>query len=89
MLIVWGSFKGIKSRKRQYQTERYQRNNWDNKRTSQKDPELEEPDGVQGYWLKKLKLHKCIAKQIDVISNSEDIPKWLTLSKTVLFQKRP
>ena len=62
----------------------------DDKRTSQKDPELEEPDGVQGYWLKKLTLHKYIAKRMDnIISNREDIPKWMTLSKTVLCQKDP
>ena len=31
------------------------------------------PDGVQGYWLKKLTtLHECIAKQVDnIISNRE------------------
>ena len=35
------------------------------------------PDGVQGYWLRKLTaLHERIAKQMDnVISNREDIPK--------------
>ena len=60
----------------------------DDKRTSQKDPELAEPDGVQGYWLNKLILHKCIANQMDnIISNREDIPKWMTLSKKVLCQK--
>ena len=49
------------------------------------------PDGVQGYWLKKLTaLHECIAKQInDTISNAEDIPQWITLGKTVLCQKDP
>ena len=49
------------------------------------------PDGVQGYWLKKLTaLHKCIAKQMDtIISNREDIPKWMTSGKTVLSQKDP
>ena len=40
------------------------------------------PDGVQGYWLKKL-----TATQMDIISNIEDILKWMTLGKTVLFQK--
>ena len=35
------------------------------------------PDGVQGYWLKKLTaLHERIAKQMDnIISNRENIPK--------------
>ena len=48
-------------------------------------------DGVQGYWLKKLTaLHERIAKQFDnIISNPEDIPKWMTLGKTVLCQKHP
>ena len=48
-------------------------------------------DGVQGYWLKKLTaLHEQIAKQMDnIISNREDIPKWVTLAKMVLCQKDP
>ena len=33
--------KGIKSEKRKYETEWYLHNNWDDKRISQKDPELE------------------------------------------------
>ena len=35
------------------------------------------PDGVQGYWLKKLAaLHELLAKQMDnIISNREVIPK--------------
>ena len=66
----------------------------DDKRTSQKDPELTEPDGVQGYWLNKLILHKCIANQMDnIISNREDIPKWMTLRwcfvKKTLVKKVP
>ena len=49
------------------------------------------PDGVQGYWLKKLTtLNERIVKQMDnIISNKEDIPKWMTLGKTVLCQKDP
>ena len=49
------------------------------------------PDGVQGYWLKKLTaLHEHIAKQMDnIISNRDCIPKWTTLGKTVLCQKDP
>ena len=48
-------------------------------------------DGVQGYWLKKLTaLHEQIAKQMDnIISNREDIPKWVTLAQMVLCQKDP
>ena len=48
------------------------------------------PDGVQGYWLKKLTTkHERIAKQMDnIISNAEDIPtKMDDTSKTVLCQK--
>ena len=50
-----------------------------------------EPDGVQDYWLKKLTaLHEGIAKQMDnIISNRDDIPKWMRLCKTVLCQKYP
>ena len=46
------------------------------------------PDGVQGYWVKKLTaLHEHIVKQIDnIIGSREDIPKWMTLGKTVLCQ---
>ena len=49
------------------------------------------PDGVQGYWLKKLTaLHEHIAKQMDnIISNAKNIPKWTTVGKTVLCQKDP
>ena len=48
-------------------------------------------DGVQGYWLNKFTaLHERIGKQMDnIISNAEDIPKWMTLGKTVLCQKDP
>ena len=49
------------------------------------------PDGDQSYWLKNLTaLHERIAKQMDnIISNREDIPKWMTLGKKVLYQKDP
>ena len=49
------------------------------------------PDGVQGYWLKKLTaLHERIAKHIDNInSNRDDILKWMTLGRAVLCQKDP
>ena len=49
------------------------------------------PDGVQGYWLKKLAaLHELLAKQMDnIISNREVIPKWMTVGKAVLCQKNP
>ena len=48
-------------------------------------------DGVEGYQLKKLTaLHERIAKQMDdIISNRKDIPKWMTLGKSVLCQKSP
>ena len=46
------------------------------------------PDGVQGYWLKKLiTLHEHIAKQTDNIISNRGILKWMTLGKTVLYQK--
>ena len=50
-----------------------------------------DPDGAQGYWLKKLTaLHERIAKQMDnIISNREDMPKWMTFGKMVLCQKKP
>ena len=49
------------------------------------------PDGVQGYWLKKLAtLREFISKQMGIIiSNREDIPKWMILGKMVLCQKDP
>ena len=39
------------------------------------------PDGVQGYWLKKLTAsHERIGKQTNnIITNREDIPKWMVL----------
>ena len=48
-------------------------------------------DGVECYQLKKLTaLHERIAKQMDdIISNRKDIPKWMTLGKSVLCQKGP
>ena len=47
-------------------------------------------DGVQGYWLKKLTaLNKQIAKQMNIINNTKDIRKWMTLGKIILCQKDP
>ena len=47
------------------------------------------PDGVQGFWIKKFTtLHKRIADQMDnMINNRVEIPKWITIGKTVLIQK--
>ena len=47
------------------------------------------PDGVQGYWIKKLtSLHERIAEQTnDMINNGVQIPEWMTLGRTVLCQK--
>ena len=47
------------------------------------------PDGVQGFWIKKFTtLHKRIADQMDdMINNRVEIPKWMTIGKTVLIQK--
>ena len=49
------------------------------------------PNGIQGYWLKKLTtFNERKAKQMDnIISNRDDISKWMTLGKTVLCQKDP
>ena len=41
-------------------------------------------DGVQGSWLKKwTTLHERLTKQMDNISDREDIQKWMTLGKAV------
>ena len=47
------------------------------------------PDGVQGYWLKKLSsLHERIAGQVnDMINGNVEVPDWLTKGRTVLCQK--
>ena len=49
------------------------------------------PDGVQGYWMKKLtSLHERIAEQTnDMINNGVQIPEWMTSGRTVLCQKDP
>ena len=47
------------------------------------------PDGVQGYWIKKLtSLHDKIASQMDdMINNRIPVPSWMTRGRTVLCQK--
>ena len=47
------------------------------------------PDGVQGYWIKKLtSLHDRIASQMDdMINNRIPVPSWMTSGRTVLCQK--
>ena len=83
---------GFKSRKSQHKTEWYQNNNWDDNRISQKDTKLEK---ARTRWSSGLlaeeltALYEHIATQIDIISNREDIPKWITLDKTVICQKDP
>ena len=49
------------------------------------------PDGVQGYWVKKLTpLHERIAAQMNEIINGRAlIPLWMTTGRTVLYQKDP
>ena len=49
------------------------------------------PDGVQGYWIKKLtSLHDRIAEQMnEMINNRVPIPVWMTTGRTVLCQKDP
>ena len=47
------------------------------------------PDGVQGYWIKKLTaLHERMAEHMnDLINNRVTIPVWMTTGRTVLCQK--
>ena len=47
------------------------------------------PDGVQGYWIKKLPaLHNRIAKQFDdLINGRANIPEWMTRGKTVVSER--
>ena len=47
------------------------------------------PDGVQGYWIKKLTaLHERMADYMnDLINNRVTIPVWMTTGRTVLCQK--
>ena len=49
------------------------------------------PDGVQGYWVKKLTpLHERIAAQMnEIINGGALIPLWMTTGRTVLCQKDP
>ena len=49
------------------------------------------PDGVQGYWLKKLtSLHDRIAEQMnELVSNRAPLPVWITTGRTVLCQNHP
>ena len=49
------------------------------------------PDGVQGYWIKKLtSLHDRIGEQMNEMINSRvPIPVWMTTGRTVLCQKDP
>eukprot|EP00795_Rhopilema_esculentum_P006840 gene6840-biopygen8293 len=49
------------------------------------------PDGVQGFWIKKLtSLHERIAAQLnDLINDEIEIPSWMTTGRTVLCQKDP
>ena len=85
--------KRIKNRKKQYETNDINITTEMIKKQVKKTSNLKSPgpDGVQGYWLKKLTaLSERIAKQMDNIINiKEDIPKWMTLGKTVLCQKDP
>ena len=47
------------------------------------------PDGVQGYWVKKLtETHQRIADQLDmIIAGQQDTPSWMTLGRTILALK--
>ena len=46
------------------------------------------PDGVQGYWKKKLSnLHGNIALQLDRCLQENDVPSWMVTGKTLLCVK--
>ena len=49
------------------------------------------PDGVQGYWLKRLtSLHSRMAAQMnEMVNNGGQVPDWMTKGRTVLCQKDP
>ena len=49
------------------------------------------PDGVQGYWIKKLTaLHEQKADHMnDLINNRVIILVWMTTGRTLLCQKKP
>ena len=49
------------------------------------------PNGVQGYWLKKLtSLHDRIAEQMnELVNNRAPLLVWMTTGRTVLCQKDP
>ena len=48
------------------------------------------PDGVQGYWIKKLTaLSEQKAVHMNDLINRVIIPVWMTTGRTVLCQKKP
>ena len=49
------------------------------------------PNGVQGYWLKKItSCHERIAEQLDaMVCGKQEIPLWMTYGRTVLCLKDP
>ena len=49
------------------------------------------PDGVQGFWLKKLtSLHDRIAEQADdVLNGRKAIAEWMMLGKKIVVFKDP
>ena len=47
-----------------------------------------EPDGLQGCWIKTFaSYHERIATQLQLCFEMNEIPDWLTTSKTVLIMK--
>ena len=48
-------------------------------------------DGVQGYWIKNLSsLHERFSSQMNrILMGEDDLPEWMTHSRTVLCQKDP
>ena len=48
------------------------------------------PDGVQGFWFKKFtKVHGAIVESLQDCLSKGEVPEWMTLGRTSLFQKDP
>ena len=46
------------------------------------------PDGVQGFWMKKItNLHERMITQLNNIMQTGEVPKWMTVGRTVLCVK--
>ena len=48
------------------------------------------PDGVRGFWFKKLlSLHECLTEALQVCLSNGEVPGWMVKGRTVLIQKDP